>query len=69
MNFPPETTKDECHKTVVENGGNFSMNLTPSVTHSIAFEKKGRSNFFSYLRGLEIPFLNFYPKKKLFFCF
>ncbi|KAG6467998.1 hypothetical protein ZIOFF_072564 [Zingiber officinale] len=41
INAPQSLSMDHLHKTVVENGGAFSMNLNDSVTHCIAAEKKG----------------------------
>ncbi|KAH7387035.1 hypothetical protein KP509_16G001500 [Ceratopteris richardii] len=41
VNIQPPFTRDSLHKLVVENGGSFAMNLSDSVTHVIAGEKKG----------------------------
>uniref|UniRef100_A0A0A9BLA4 DNA ligase IV n=1 Tax=Arundo donax TaxID=35708 RepID=A0A0A9BLA4_ARUDO len=41
VNTPSSYDLEYFHKLVVENGGSFSMNLTDSVTHCIAAEKKG----------------------------
>ncbi|KAI6682623.1 hypothetical protein NL676_036504 [Syzygium grande] len=41
VNVPLKLSLDALHKIVVENGGNFSMNLNDSVTHCIAAESKG----------------------------
>ncbi|KAI0497035.1 hypothetical protein KFK09_023363 [Dendrobium nobile] len=41
VNVPPFSSVDYFHKLVIENGGNFSMNLNDTVTHCIAAEKKG----------------------------
>lgn len=40
-NVPSSHSVDLLHKMVVENGGNFSMNLNNSVTHCIAAENRG----------------------------
>ncbi|XP_027071006.2 DNA ligase 4-like [Coffea arabica] len=40
-NVPSSHSVDLLHKMVVENGGNFSMNLNNSVTHCIAAESRG----------------------------
>ncbi|KAK4775383.1 hypothetical protein SAY86_010318 [Trapa natans] len=41
VNVPPDLSLDALHKMVVENGGNFSMNLNNFVSHCIAAEGKG----------------------------
>ncbi|GFP84377.1 DNA ligase 4 [Phtheirospermum japonicum] len=41
VNTPSSHSLDSLHKTVVENGGTFSMNLNNSVTHSVASESRG----------------------------
>lgn len=41
INVQPQSMRDTFHKMIAENGGSFAMNLSDSVTHAIAAERKG----------------------------
>ncbi|MCO5581115.1 hypothetical protein L7F22_034991 [Adiantum nelumboides] len=41
INVYPLSMRDSFHKLIAENGGSFAMNLSDSVTHVIAGERKG----------------------------
>lgn len=50
-NTSSEYPVEKIHKLVVENGGTFSMNLSSTVTHAVAFEKKGLKYQASFMNG------------------